>query len=118
MPIYTYKCTKCGEVFEKFHRMDSNGAENCQICNGETVRVFSPAGIIFKGSGFYTTDYKSGTNKANINSNSPEIPPKSGGEKEKVAAGASQQPACSDSSAVSKSDSPIKDSKTDMKKES
>lgn len=67
MPIYTYKCKKCGKVFEKLQKMGTGVAENCEDCNSETMRVFSPAGIIFKGSGFYTTDYKSGSNRANLN---------------------------------------------------
>lgn len=68
MPIYTYRCRKCGNTFEKFKSMSSNGTENCELCSAEALRVFSPAGIIFKGSGFYTTDYKSGSSKANLNS--------------------------------------------------
>lgn len=67
MPIYTYKCKNCGKVFEKFKKMSSNGNESCDECSSEAVRVFSPAGIIFKGSGFYTTDYKSGSNRSNLN---------------------------------------------------
>jgi putative FmdB family regulatory protein len=67
MPIYTYKCKNCEKELEKFKSMNSNGSEVCDECGSEAVRVFSPAGIIFKGSGFYTTDYKSGSSKANIN---------------------------------------------------
>lgn len=63
MPIYTYKCKNCGRVTEKFKSMNSNGSEKCEYCSSETSRVFSPAGIIFKGSGFYTTDYKSNSPK-------------------------------------------------------
>ena len=67
MPIYTYKCKNCEKEFEKFKSMSSNGSEICDECGSDAVRVFSPAGIIFKGSGFYTTDYKSGSSKANLN---------------------------------------------------
>jgi putative FmdB family regulatory protein len=63
MPIYTYKCKNCGKIIEKLKPMSSNGSEICDHCSGEAIRVFSPAGIIFKGSGFYTTDYKSTHNK-------------------------------------------------------
>jgi putative FmdB family regulatory protein len=72
MPLYTYKCKNCGKVVEKFHKMSANGAEKCEDCGAETLRVFLPTGIIFKGSGFYSTDYKSGTSKANLNSSSPD----------------------------------------------
>jgi len=70
MPLYTYKCKNCGKVVEKFHKMSVDGAEKCEDCGSETLRVFLPTGIIFKGSGFYSTDYKSGTSKANLNSGS------------------------------------------------
>jgi putative FmdB family regulatory protein len=73
MPLYTYKCKNCGKVVEKFHKMSANGAEKCEDCGSETLRVFLPTGIIFKGSGFYSTDYKSGTSKANLNSGSPDV---------------------------------------------
>ena len=72
MPLYTYKCKNCGKVVEKFHKMSVDGAEKCEDCGSETLRVFLPTGIIFKGSGFYSTDYKSGTSKANLNSSSPD----------------------------------------------
>lgn len=71
MPIYTYKCKNCGEIFEKIKPMSSNGLEKCGICSSEALRVFSPAGIIFKGSGFYTTDYKSASNKSGLSKNPP-----------------------------------------------
>ena len=67
MPIYTYKCTSCGKVFEKFKNMNYNGKEYCDNCSSEALRVFTPLGIIFKGSGFYTTDYKSASSKPALN---------------------------------------------------
>jgi putative FmdB family regulatory protein len=56
MPIYEYRCTVCGAVFD---RMTSFGDESTPMCpNGHAgaQRVFSPPGIVFKGSGFYVTD--------------------------------------------------------------
>src|SRR4030066_949832 len=67
MPIYSYRCKNCGKVFEKFRKMGAEGVEHCDSCNSEALRLFLPSGIIFKGSGFYSTDYKSSSNKA-INS--------------------------------------------------
>jgi putative FmdB family regulatory protein len=72
MPIYTYKCKNCGKVTEKFKSMNSNGSEKCEHCSSETSMVFSPAGIIFKGSGFYTTDYKSSGSKPSAKSTKSE----------------------------------------------
>jgi putative FmdB family regulatory protein len=70
MPIYSYKCEKCGEVFDKLVKPGSNGSVPCIHCNSETRRIFSPVGIIFKGSGFYSTDYKTGSKSAAKSSSS------------------------------------------------
>ena len=64
MPIYSYKCKNCGKIFDRFQKIGGKGTEYCDLCNSEAFRVFSPVGIIFKGSGFYSTDYKSGSNKS------------------------------------------------------
>jgi len=59
MPIYSYKCDKCGKVFDKFQKVGCDDIVKCIYCNSGASRLFSSVGIIFKGSGFYTTDYKS-----------------------------------------------------------
>jgi len=62
MPTYEYKCEKCGYIFEEFHSMTSEPIKNCkkEDCDGSVQRLFSSgAGFIFKGSGFYATDYRS-----------------------------------------------------------
>jgi len=59
MPIYSYKCNKCGKVFDKFQKVGCDDIVKCIYCNSGASRLFSSVGIIFKGSGFYTTDYKS-----------------------------------------------------------
>ena len=64
MPIYSYKCESCGEIFDRLVKSGENGKVLCVHCNSITRRVFSPVGIIFKGSGFYSTDYKTGTKSA------------------------------------------------------
>jgi len=70
MPIYSYKCGNCGEVFDKLASAGGNGKVKCVECNSDTQRVFSPVGIIFKGSGFYSTDYKSGSKSSKVADNS------------------------------------------------
>lgn len=66
MPIYSYKCGDCGKIFDRFQNMGDDEKVSCDFCGGKAFRVFSPVGIIFKGSGFYTTDY--GSSKTNLSS--------------------------------------------------
>ena len=60
MPTYDYRCKECGITFELFQKMSDNPIKNCIECNGEVKRLIG-GGLkpIFKGSGFYETDYKS-----------------------------------------------------------
>lgn len=59
MPTYDYKCLECGRRFEVFQSMTDEPIANCDECGGAVKRLIgSGAGIIFKGSGFYETDYK------------------------------------------------------------
>ena len=59
MPTYEYVCQKCGHAFEDFHGMKENHVLHCPKCKGKAKRqIGSGGGIIFKGSGFYQTDYK------------------------------------------------------------
>ncbi|MBN1972047.1 MAG: hypothetical protein JW787_00290 [Sedimentisphaerales bacterium] len=60
MPTYEYKCENCGLIFEKFQSMADKPIEKCPECSGNVQRLIGGgAGIIFKGSGFYATDYRS-----------------------------------------------------------
>ena len=66
MPTYEYECEKCGDVFEEFQSINSEPLKKCkrEECDGAVKRLFSPgAGFIFKGSGFYKTDYRSDSYK-------------------------------------------------------
>ena len=56
MPTYEYRCTHCGHRFDIFQRIDEEHLRTCERCGGELRKVFHPAGIVFKGSGFYATD--------------------------------------------------------------
>lgn len=58
MPIYEYACTACGERTEAKQSFDDPPLEDCQQCGGKLRKLFSPVGIVFKGSGFYSTDAK------------------------------------------------------------
>jgi putative FmdB family regulatory protein len=59
MPTYDYECTKCGHNFEKFQSITAEALKKCPKCKGKIRRLIGTgAGIIFKGSGFYQTDYR------------------------------------------------------------
>ncbi len=55
MPTYEYRCTRCGHQFEAVHAVGETVAR-CERCRSRVRRVFSPPTLIFKGSGFYSTD--------------------------------------------------------------
>ena len=60
MPTYSYRCTKCGHQYEKFQKISDEARPRCPECRCKGEREISGgAGIHFKGSGFYITDYRS-----------------------------------------------------------
>ena len=65
MPTYDYLCAACGHTFERFESMGAGGAKACEKCGKKKAkrRMGTGAGLIFKGSGFYVTDYKNGGKK-------------------------------------------------------
>jgi len=81
VPTYQYACTECGEQLEMVQKFTDEPLTECPACNGRLRKVFSPVGIVFKGSGFYRTDSRSGNGA------------KDGGRKE----GAASEPASADS---------------------
>ncbi|MDP2905929.1 MAG: zinc ribbon domain-containing protein [Candidatus Omnitrophota bacterium] len=59
MPTYDYECSSCGHTFEASQKMSDKHLEECPKCKHKVKRLISSgAGIIFKGSGFYATDYR------------------------------------------------------------
>src|SRR6266540_324271 len=58
MPTYEYRCLN-GHTFEVIQSMSDDPVETCEVCGAPVERVFHPVAVHFKGSGFYTTDYKS-----------------------------------------------------------
>jgi putative FmdB family regulatory protein len=88
MPTYEYRCPQCGTDFEKFQKMSDPPVAPCPACGAEGERRISGgAGLVFKGSGFYITDYRGdGYKKAaqaeGGGSSSPAAPADSGGKAE------------------------------------
>lgn len=65
MPTYEYECTKCLQPFEMFQSMRDAPIKKCPKCGGKVKRLLGTgAGIIFKGKGFYQTDYRSSSYKS------------------------------------------------------
>lgn len=88
MPTYEYRCPSCGESFEKFQRMSDDPVADCPACGKPAERRLSGgAGLLFKGSGFYITDYRSDSYKSAAKSDS------GGGEKKSDSGGAADKPA-------------------------
>ena len=66
MPTYQYACTECGEQLEVVQKFTDDALTVCPACDGRLRKVFSPVGVVFKGSGFYRTDSRDG---AKVSSN-------------------------------------------------
>lgn len=64
MPIYGYRCTNCGHELEVLQSMRDAPLTVCEACGGQLQKKLYPVGVQFKGSGFYSTDYKRSTQKA------------------------------------------------------
>ena len=75
MPTYEYECEKCGHRFELFQSMKDEPKKRCPKCKGKVKRLIGTgAGMIFKGSGFYVTDYRSDSSKSQKSTESDDSP--------------------------------------------
>ena len=72
MPLYEYQCDHCGELFEIIQKFSDDPLSECELCGGKLERLLSPPSILFKGDGWYVTDYGSKNGK---NSSSATNPP-------------------------------------------
>lgn len=57
MPLYAYKCAKCGHQYEKIEKLDAPPRQKCPRCRGRADRQLTAPAVQFKGSGWYVTDY-------------------------------------------------------------
>ncbi len=64
MPLYEYRCADCHRLFEHYHSV-GEPAPGCPSCGGQARKVYSSVGLIFKGSGFHTTDYRRSSGSGN-----------------------------------------------------
>ncbi len=74
MPTYEYKCDKCGHQFEQMQGITAKSLRKCPKCGKSALRrlIGTGAGLIFKGSGFYATDYRSENYKESAKKEKPE----------------------------------------------
>jgi putative FmdB family regulatory protein len=90
MPIYEYRCTKCGHRFEAIQKVSDPPISKCEKCKGKAERLISSPAIQFKGSGWYITDYArkgsstpSGSSDKTSDSSSSESSSETGSKKKK-----------------------------------
>jgi putative FmdB family regulatory protein len=83
MPTYDYECRKCGHRFEFFQSMTADPLKKCPECGKRALQrlIGAGAGIIFKGSGFYVTDYKQGSSSGQKSSGGTSSEKPSSGDK-------------------------------------
>ena len=94
MPTYEYACTSCGERLEVVQRFSDDPLTVCPACSGALRKVFSAVGVVFKGSGFYKTDSRSGSKSSSTEPTKTDSPAKS----DVPAASTESKPAASTSS--------------------
>jgi putative FmdB family regulatory protein len=79
VPTYGYRCTSCGHEFEVFQSMSADPVQACPSCQGKVTRILYPSGVVFKGTGYYSTDYKGSGSSASTNGSGPGSDSKSEG---------------------------------------
>jgi putative FmdB family regulatory protein len=92
MPTYGYRCSNCGHQFEIVQRMTDDPLTTCPKCQGKLTKVLYPVGISFKGSGFYTTDYKDSSKSSEQSSSNGVAPSKEGSSDSKPEAKSESKP--------------------------
>jgi putative FmdB family regulatory protein len=99
MPTYDYVCDGCGHSFEAFESIKADPQTTCPACKAETLRrrIGPGAAVIFKGSGFYQTDYRSDSYKKAAKADQPS----GGGSSESKPSGGESKPAASSTPASS-----------------
>ncbi len=116
MPTYEYKCNNCGHAFEKFHSIMAAPIKKCPECGKNAVErlISAGGGIIFKGSGFYITDYRDSAynDKAKAESGTTESSPEGGA---KPADGATPAAASTESKPATSGETKKAESKPDAK---
>ena len=107
MPTYEYACAECGERLEAVQKFSDDPLTECPACQGRLRKVFSPVGIVFKGSGFYRTDSRSSSSVNGSTANGSSSSSDSSAASEK-SSGADAKPSGSDSGSSGTDSKPAK----------
>ncbi len=105
VPTYQYACTECGEPLEVVQKFSDAALTECPACGGRLRKVFSPAAIVFKGSGFYRTDSRSGSGKSSANGSAKKDEAKTEAKKESTSSSDSSSSSSGSTSSGSTSSS-------------
>lgn len=106
MPLYEYKCRSCSKTEDVRHGFKEEYDGKCAACGGEMARVFTPTGIVFKGSGFYLTDSRKAEAASPGGSNTSSTPAPAASSEGSSAPAATPAPAAAPAApAASKSES-------------
>jgi putative FmdB family regulatory protein len=100
VPTYQYVCTECGEDLEAVQKFSDDPLTECPSCSGRLRKRFSAVGVVFKGSGFYKTDSRSGTSSSSSKPKT-ETPAASGSEATSSSSSSSSDSSTKDSSSTS-----------------
>ncbi|MCK5440195.1 MAG: FmdB family transcriptional regulator, partial [Gemmatimonadetes bacterium] len=98
MPTYEYACKKCGERLEVMQSFSDKPLKKHKTCGGDLQKVFHPAGLIFKGSGFYVTDSRSSSRSSSSRSTTSRSSSSSAGKSDSSKSGSSSGSSSSSSS--------------------
>lgn len=71
MPRYDYRCTECDDRFEVVRAIGDQSLVTCPVCGTAATRVFTPVGVVFKGTGFHNTDYRARSSESPKNEPAP-----------------------------------------------
>lgn len=104
MPTYQYACTECGHSFEQFQSFSEDALTVCPECDGRLRKLFNAVGVVFKGSGFYRTDSRSGSSSSTPASTAASTSSSSSSDSGSSSSGSSSSTASSTSSSSSASD--------------
>ncbi|MDF9715032.1 FmdB family transcriptional regulator [Nocardioides sp. ChNu-153] len=106
MPTYQYACTECGHAFEQVQSFSDDALTECPECHGRLRKLFNAVGVVFKGSGFYRTDSRTGASSSDTSSttkSSSDAGSSSSGDKSSSTSTSTEKKTPSSSSAASTS---------------